>query len=183
MTPRDFSSVRVAVRRRTASAERLELGSSSRSTCGPWAPAAAIATCCCCPPERRCRGCWIGSTAASPATVPATRVRMSSRGKPKFSIAKATSSRAVSVKNCRRGCCSTVPVRRPISSSSAVAVGRPSTTTAPVRAPSSWKWGMSPFISRRAVDLPEPLAPHRTTNSPGATCRPRSRRLGASACG
>ena len=97
---------------------------------------------------------------------------------PKFSIAKAVSSTAVAVKNCRRGCWRTVPVRRPISSSGLAATSRPATVTPPLRLPSC-RCGMSPFIMRSRVDLPDPLAPHSTTASPGSTARSMCSRVGS----
>mgnify|MGYP001652319283 CR=1 FL=1 len=37
---------------------------------------------------------------------------------------------------------------------------------------------MSPFIMRSRVDLPDPLAPHSTTASPGSTARSMCSRVG-----
>ena len=38
---------------------------------------------------------------------------------------------------------------------------------------------MSPFIMRSRVDLPDPLAPHSATASPGSTARSMCSRVGS----
>ena len=75
------------------------------------ASAPAIATRCRSPPERVAitrSARWAHPTAPSASS---TRLRISSRGSPRFSGPNATSSRTVTPKNCRSGFWKTMPTR------------------------------------------------------------------------
>lgn len=82
------------------------------------------------------------------------------------------------VKNWVRGFWKTVAEVRPASEMSVAGTSTPATSTVPCSSP-EWKWGTSPLRRRRAVDLPDPEAPHRRVRVPRGTSRSMSSRQGA----
>jgi hypothetical protein len=89
---RRFSSLTVEIRRFAVGAGRSEVGSSSMRNRGRMAREPAIATRCFCPGERSSMRVPAMPSSPSAPSANATRSSISSRGRPRFSGPKATSS-------------------------------------------------------------------------------------------
>ena len=177
---------------------RLEAGSSSTSTRGPWADTLAHAIFCLSPPESLNR--LRSSSPRSPkrSTASSTAASMRSASQPMFSQQNASSLVLSTLKNWLRGFWNTLPTSAAVRAmgsslgSSAAhaapptpaaapspAAARPPdarapapsvgpTRTSPHRSPSK-NWGTRPFTRRVSVVLPQPDRPHRTTTCPAGT--------------
>ncbi len=160
---------RIASRPRTSSSDE---GSSSTSTCGSMASAPAMHTRCRCPPLMREGSLVARSRSATRRSSRSTRARIWSRGSPRFSGPKATSSATTLVTIWSSGFWNTRPssrrARRYASRSappSAVRTRSPTSSTAPSSG------ARSPQMTLASVDLPDPLAPSTHTRWPAATSR------------
>ncbi len=156
------------------------VGSSRTSRLLPIVTMLAIATRCCSPPEsakgsRSARGSirrW--------ARTESIRASIRSRGSPRFSRPKASSSRTVSFEpeSWFAGVEKTMPTRPrsapppAVSSASEPIVARPDSRARTTR-------GMNPAATSARVDLPAPVRPATPTRSPGATDRSSSVRAGS----
>ena len=78
----------------------------------------------------------------------------------------------VPMTTCVSGSWNSVPATAASAPGPCSRVSSPPTSSRPANSP-PWKCGTSPQAARSSVDLPEPLAPARTTNSPGAIARSR----------
>ena len=165
-----FKSARMSTRTRAPSSSKFDVGSSSTSSLGTLAIAAASATRCFCPLES-----WVSSSPSRASTrqraaAPLTRSTVLSGETPRFSEVNAISSKTVPMKNWLRGSCITTPMLSARARASQLWTSHPQAMTRPESAPGK-KEPASPSIIRSTVDLPLPEAPQRTRHDPGSTRR------------
>ncbi len=165
------SSTRAAASRTsiTPSGSRFAVGSSSSRSPGRIASTPASARRCFWPPESVEVDRSSPTSRPTASRAPCTRRQVSSRGTPRFSQPKATSSPTLARMTWLSGSCSTSPA-----CPRASAEGRPSMSSSPSASPSSLP-PSTPASAWSRVDLPAPDAPSSSTRSPGSICRSRSR--------
>ena len=136
------------------------VGSSRTRTVVPIATMLAMATRCCSPPDRANGSRSARWPIASRASVASIRASISSRGTPRFSSPKASSSRTVSfdADSWLAGVAKTIPTRPSSAPAAAVAASWPSTTTRPPTFALTTR-GMNPAAASARVDLPAPVRP------------------------
>ena len=160
-----------------AAGSRADVGSSRTSTLGEAVSTAPMATRCCCPPERARSGRSRSSWRPSRSMVSSTRRRITSGGRPRFSMVYASSSSTRSVTKLASGFCPTKPTTSANSRGRCSRVDRPPTDTVPPSTP-PLKWGTSPLTARSNVVLPVPVSPTTTHSSPSGISRVTSRSVG-----
>ena len=160
------------------------VGSSRTSTVVPIATMLAMATRCCSPPDRANGSRSARWPIASRASVASIRASISSRGTPRFSSPKASSSRTVSfdADSWLAGVAKTIPTRPRSAPAGAATASCPSTTTRPPTFALTTR-GMNPAAASARVDLPAPVRPATPTRSPAATVTATPSMLGFAPAG
>ena len=120
------------------------------------------------PPERRSGFSDRRSHSPTRRSALSARASTSAAGRRRFSGPNATSSSNVPVTSCASGSWNTIPTWVDSCATECVAASIPATSTRPVNAAGT-ACGMSPFMARESVDLPEPLGPRSSTTSPRDT--------------
>ena len=149
------------------------VGSSRTKTFGCNTSAAPIATLCCSPPLKVAMERLRSALRLKRSRTSSTRLRMTSGGKLRASILKASSSSTISVTKPLMGFCPTIPTKWASEPGFTVRVEIPSTEISPARIPPVW-WGTSPLMRRSNDDFPAPVSPITSTISPSAIWKERS---------
>ena len=158
----------MASRPRTSSSDD---GSSSTSTCGSMASAPAMHTRCRCPPLMRDGSLAAYSVRATRRSSRSTRAAISSRGSPRFSGPKATSSATTLVTIWSSGFWKTSPSARRARRYASRSGAPPAQTASPTSSTDPSSGARSPQTTPASVDLPDPFAPSTHTRCPRSILR------------